>query len=699
MARALGLARRCSRRAATTRFPGSPSPATPTATRPGTRWRHTSSGTPATSSSRSSSAARVRSLTQSRTAPSCSTLDDRTVEADQVVVATGPFQVPCVPAFAEGARPGGRSSSTAPPTGRRRTCRRGACWWSAAATPASRSPRSCRLRTRSHLVDRLPPDAAAAADPRPRPVLVARRNRADPKKTVDSRIGRRMQDRDTLIGSSPRAAPAPRRAISRPRAVGAAGRTVELRRRHDARRPTPSSGPPAIALDHSWIEVPVFDRRGPGRAPPRGHRRRPASTSSASPGSTPAGSALLGWVKDDAEYIAEQIDALARSARAGSLTRRSQGTPQEVRTMPSTESTPSEATFPTETAGLPEAVGSEVVELADGDEFDLRIAPVAKRLGDATVRMLAYNGSIPGPRCRYSEGSEVVVNVANQGDLEATVHWHGLRLENRYDGTHETQAPIPVGESFCLPRHVPRPRRLLVPPAHPRGLRAGDGPLRQHPRRPGRSRLLAAGAPRGAAHARRRAAGGRPDRAVQPHRDDPRRHGPVRQRDARRRRDGPRARRAARRGGALLPDQHRQHAGLQRRARGRADEARRAATAAAYEHEEFVERVLLAPVGAGRGGRALRPSRGSWRSSTTPPTGPTRWPRSRWARSRPRPSLERAVRGAAHRPGARSRARERLALSAATPSRTRRSPSWRRWTWARRRATGRLRLPDAPARS
>ena len=37
-----------------------------------------------------------------------------------------------------------------------------------------------------------------------------------------------------------------------------------------------------------------------------------------------------------------------------------------------------------------------------------------------------------------------------------------------------------------LPRRVPRPRPLLVPPAHPRGLRPGDGPLRQHPRRPGR---------------------------------------------------------------------------------------------------------------------------------------------------------------------------------------------------------------------
>jgi hypothetical protein len=38
----------------------------------------------------------------------------------------------------------------------------------------------------------------------------------------------------------------------------------------------------------------------------------------------------------------------------------------------------------------------EVVEPAEG-EFDLRIAPVAKRLGEVPVRMLAYNGSIPGP--------------------------------------------------------------------------------------------------------------------------------------------------------------------------------------------------------------------------------------------------------------------------------------------------------------
>ena len=62
--------------------------------------------------------------------------------------------------------------------------------------------------------------------------------------------------------------------------------------------------------------------------------------------------------------------------------------------------------------------------------------------------MLAYNGSIPGPTLRVRQGTTVLVNVVNAGDLEATVHWHGLRLENRYDGTPETQAPIPVGGSF-----------------------------------------------------------------------------------------------------------------------------------------------------------------------------------------------------------------------------------------------------------
>jgi FtsP/CotA-like multicopper oxidase with cupredoxin domain len=104
--------------------------------------------------------------------------------------------------------------------------------------------------------------------------------------------------------------------------------------------------------------------------------------------------------------------------------------------------------FPTDASGLPEARAPELVELADGERFDLRIAPVAKHLGDATARMLAYNGSIPGPTLKVREGSEVFVAIENQGDVEATVHWHGLRLENRYDGTHETQRPLSRGERY-----------------------------------------------------------------------------------------------------------------------------------------------------------------------------------------------------------------------------------------------------------
>jgi FtsP/CotA-like multicopper oxidase with cupredoxin domain len=113
--------------------------------------------------------------------------------------------------------------------------------------------------------------------------------------------------------------------------------------------------------------------------------------------------------------------------------------------------------FPTQTAGLPPCGRPEIVELEDGAAFDLRIAPVVKRLGEDEVRMLAYNGSVPGPVLKVREGSRVVVNVENQGDLETTVHWHGLRLENRYDGTHATQAPIGIGERFEYRLEFPDP--------------------------------------------------------------------------------------------------------------------------------------------------------------------------------------------------------------------------------------------------
>src|SRR5437764_1639482 len=121
-----------------------------------------------------------------------------------------------------------------------------------------------------------------------------------------------------------------------------------------------------------------------------------------------------------------------------------------------TEATGAEK-FPTDTTGLPAARPTEVIDLAEGQLFELSIEPVVKQIGDHTVRMLGYNGSIPGPTRRAQEGAEIQVKVTNKGDLDATVHWHGLRLDNAYDGTHETQKPMGIGESFTYRVHCPDP--------------------------------------------------------------------------------------------------------------------------------------------------------------------------------------------------------------------------------------------------
>jgi len=70
--------------------------------------------------------------------------------------------------------------------------------------------------------------------------------------------------------------------------------------------------------------------------------------------------------------------------------------------------------LPTGTEGLPDARETKIVELADGDEFELEIVPVKKRIGDATVRMLAYNGSVPGPTLKVPQGGTITVHVADR---------------------------------------------------------------------------------------------------------------------------------------------------------------------------------------------------------------------------------------------------------------------------------------------
>ncbi|AKJ30716.1 DUF4396 domain-containing protein [Caldimonas brevitalea] len=70
-------------------------------------------------------------------------------------------------------------------------------------------------------------------------------------------------------------------------------------------------------------------------------------------------------------------------------------------------------------------------------------------LPDVRVEGYAFNGQIPGPRIRVTEGDRVRIKVTNRLPESTTVHWHGLILPNRMDGPAEiTQDPIPPGGSY-----------------------------------------------------------------------------------------------------------------------------------------------------------------------------------------------------------------------------------------------------------
>jgi FtsP/CotA-like multicopper oxidase with cupredoxin domain len=118
--------------------------------------------------------------------------------------------------------------------------------------------------------------------------------------------------------------------------------------------------------------------------------------------------------------------------------------------------------FSRDTTGLPDAIAPQIVVLQPEDVLELRAEQVRKRIGEATVKMLAYNRSIPGPTLKVAQGSAVTVHFTNETDLETTVHWHGLRLENRFDGVptgaHQgMMAPVPIGGSFTYRVRFPDP--------------------------------------------------------------------------------------------------------------------------------------------------------------------------------------------------------------------------------------------------
>jgi putative flavoprotein involved in K+ transport len=139
--------------------------------------------------------------------------------------------------------------------------------------------------------------------------------------TVDSRLGRKLQHRDTLIGSSPRRLG--RLGVElKPRTVGASGRTARFSD-GSALEVDTVIWATGYQPDHSWIDLPVFDPDGAVRHE-RGVTDVPGLYFLGLTWQHTRGSALLGWVKDDAEFIAEQISQHAETpTRVGSPVRSS----------------------------------------------------------------------------------------------------------------------------------------------------------------------------------------------------------------------------------------------------------------------------------------------------------------------------------------------------------------------------------------
>jgi FtsP/CotA-like multicopper oxidase with cupredoxin domain len=105
--------------------------------------------------------------------------------------------------------------------------------------------------------------------------------------------------------------------------------------------------------------------------------------------------------------------------------------------------------FPAETRGL----GGQPLEFEmDGDVkvFRLTCQVVEWEFAPGqTVEAYAYNGVVPGPEIRVTEGDKIRVEVTNELPQSTAVHWHGLMVPNSQDGVpFITQPPIKPGETF-----------------------------------------------------------------------------------------------------------------------------------------------------------------------------------------------------------------------------------------------------------
>lgn len=232
-------------------------------------------------------------------------LADRTYQADQVVVATGPFQAPRVPPIAERLGAGVTQLHSV-------------AYRSPAAIPSGRVLVVGGGNTGFQIAEELSGShevhLAIGSRQTPLPQRVLGRDlfwyleaTGVMHKSRDSRVGRRMAGRDTLIGSSPRRLRRQHGVTLHGRAVDADGSTVRFvdGSALDVGTVIWATG---FGADLSWVDVPVFDDMG-NLVHTRGLTESPGLYFLGLTWQHTRGSALLGWVKEDAEYLAEQISA------------------------------------------------------------------------------------------------------------------------------------------------------------------------------------------------------------------------------------------------------------------------------------------------------------------------------------------------------------------------------------------------------
>jgi putative flavoprotein involved in K+ transport len=232
--------------------------------------------------------------------------DDRAYEADQVVVATGPFQTPRVPSLAPDLAAEVQqlhSSDYRRPD----DIRDGPVLVVGGGNTGFQIAHELAATHEVHLAigSRQAPLPQRAFG---RDLFTILTTTGLMGKTVESRIGRRLSGRDALIGSSPRAIR--RRGVDvRPRATRAAGSTITFADAStlDARTVIWATG---FGVDYSYVDAPVFSDDG-AVIHTRGVTAAPGLYFLGMPWQHTRGSALLGWVKDDAQHIANQISKLA----------------------------------------------------------------------------------------------------------------------------------------------------------------------------------------------------------------------------------------------------------------------------------------------------------------------------------------------------------------------------------------------------